>query len=162
MPKTASPKGQKAIDVRRKAEEHQVIYAHVQGRLGRDPQMRTTSRGEPMCTFSVASNRRYTNREGERIEVTHWVSCASYGRQAQVIAEHLKRGSRVSLHGNISTRDFTRDDGTTGSTLDLDVRGFEFTDPPPQDQPATEEMPADAPPPQEETGWDAEDDEQDL
>ena len=53
--------------------------------------MRTTSHGHPMCTFSIAENQRYTNQNGERVELTTWYSCATYRRQAEVAFEHLKR-----------------------------------------------------------------------
>ena len=95
------------------------------GRLGQDPEMRTTKNG-PMCTFSVAANRRYTNSEGELVENTIWVNCAAFRGQAESAQKYLKKGHLVQAMGSITTRDFVRADGSPGYSVNLDVQNLLF------------------------------------
>ena len=124
----------------------------VIGRLGQDPEKRKTRNGHPMCVFSVADNRRYTNADGERIEATTWVSCVAYRRHAEIIQENVKKGHLVYLEGTLSTRDYVRQDGTPGYAIELDVSNIQFLQPrDPSDD--LDDTGAQSEP---ETGWDPE------
>ena len=81
------------------------------GRLGRDPEEFTTTTGKVVSTFSLATDRKYTNEKGEKVEETEWHSCAAYGKVAEVINKYLKKGRQVYLEGFLRTREFTGKDG---------------------------------------------------
>ena len=81
------------------------------GRLGRDPEEFTTTTGKVVSTFSLATDRRFMNEKGEKVEETEWHSCVAYGKVAEVINRFLKKGREVYVEGYLRTREFTGKDG---------------------------------------------------
>ena len=77
------------------------------GRLGKDPEMRFSTSGKAVTTFSVASGRK--TRDGEE---TEWVSVVVWEKLAEVCNQYLKRGSRVYIEGRLQTRSW--DDAKSG------------------------------------------------
>ena len=90
------------------------------GNLGRDPEMRYSTSGNPMTSFTVADNRRYTVA-GEQRESTEWFNCTAFGRLADVCNQYLTRGQQVYIEGRLSSHQYDRRDGTTGFSLDVFV-----------------------------------------
>ena len=90
------------------------------GNLGRDPEMRYSTSGNPMTSFSVAENRRYTVG-GEQRESTEWFNCTAFGRLADVCNQYLTRGQQVYIEGRLSSNQYTRRDGTPGFSLNVMV-----------------------------------------
>ncbi len=84
------------------------------GNLGRDPEIRSTVSGTPVATLSLATNRRWKDREGDRQEQTEWHRVVCFGRQAEVAAQYLSRGRQIYVEGRIQTRSW--EDGQTGET----------------------------------------------
>ncbi len=82
------------------------------GHLGRDPELRTTQSGQTVANFSVATNRRWTDRDGNRQEETEWHYIVCWGRQAEVAGQYLTRGKLVSVEGRLQTRSW--DDQQSG------------------------------------------------
>ncbi len=82
------------------------------GRLGNDPEIRTTQSGQTLATFNVATNRRWRDRDGNRQEETEWHRIVCWGRQAEVAGQYLNRGKLVSVEGRLQTRSW--DDQQTG------------------------------------------------
>lgn len=82
------------------------------GNLGRDPEVRSTTSGQPVATFSLATNRRWNDRQGNRQEETEWHQIVCWGRQAEVAGEFLRKGKQIYVEGRIQTRSW--DDRQTG------------------------------------------------
>ncbi len=82
------------------------------GNLGRDPEVRSTASGMPVANFSLATHRRWSDREGNRQEQTEWHNIVCFGRQAEVAGQYLTRGRQVFVEGRIQTRSW--DDRQTG------------------------------------------------
>ena len=76
------------------------------GNLGRDPDMRYTGTGRPVARFSLATDRSWTNGEGERVEETQWHQIVVWGTLAEVCNEHLRKGQRVYLQGRLRTHSY--------------------------------------------------------
>jgi len=74
------------------------------GNLGRDPEIRTTQSGQTVANFSVATTRRWRDRDGNRQEETEWHYIVCWGRQAEVAGQYLTRGRLVSAQGRLQTR----------------------------------------------------------
>ena len=74
------------------------------GNLGRDPEMRYSASGNPMTSFSIASNHRYTTAAGERREETEWFNCTAFGRLADTCNQFLGRGQEVYIEGRLRFR----------------------------------------------------------
>jgi single-strand DNA-binding protein len=74
------------------------------GNLGRDPEVRSTTSGMPVANFSLATNRRWKDRDGNRQEQTEWHNIVCFGRQAEVAGQYLRRGKQIYVEGRIQTR----------------------------------------------------------
>jgi len=82
------------------------------GNLGRDPERRSTPSGQQVATFSVATSRRWRDRDGNRQEQTEWHNIVVWGRQAEVAGEYLKKGRQIYIEGRLQTRSW--DDKQSG------------------------------------------------
>ena len=82
------------------------------GNLGRDPERRSTPSGQQVATFSVATSRKWRDRDGNRQEQTEWHTVVCWGRQAEVAGEYLRKGRQVYVEGRLQTRSW--DDKQTG------------------------------------------------
>ena len=91
------------------------------GYLGRDPEMRYSTSGTPMTSFSVAESNRYTTASGEQREETEWFNCTAFRRLADICNQYLTRGQQVYIEGRLRSRQYDRRDGTPGFSLDVTV-----------------------------------------
>ncbi|HMB54111.1 MAG TPA: single-stranded DNA-binding protein, partial [Thermoanaerobaculia bacterium] len=82
------------------------------GNLGRDPEVRTTPSGQPVATFSIATHRRWRDRDGARQEATEWHNIVCWGRLAEIAGQYLTKGRQVFIEGRIQTRSW--DDQQSG------------------------------------------------
>ena len=83
--------------------------AMVYGNLTRDPELKTLPSGMSVCSFSVATNRVYNDRDGKRQEQTDYHNIAVFGRQAETSAQYLKKGSGAFIEGRLQTRSWETD-----------------------------------------------------
>ena len=81
------------------------------GNLGGDPEMRFTPSGNPVTTFSVATNRVYNSPDGERKEETEWFSVVTWSRLAETCNQFLTKGQKVYVEGRLHTRTWDGQDG---------------------------------------------------
>jgi single-strand DNA-binding protein len=72
------------------------------GNVGRDPEMRYTPSGQPVTSFSVATNRQYTANSGETVKETIWFRVTTWGKQAEVCYKYVKKGSKVLVEGRLT------------------------------------------------------------
>ena len=82
------------------------------GNLGRDPEVRETNGGMPVANFSLATNRRWNDKDGNRQEKTEWHDVVCFGRLAEIAGQYLAQGRQVHVEGRIQTRSW--DDSKTG------------------------------------------------
>jgi single-strand DNA-binding protein len=80
------------------------------GNLGQEPEMRFTSSGSPVTTFSVACNREYT-QDGEKKQETEWFNVVTWNKQAESCNQYLSKGSLVYVEGRLHTRSWDGQDG---------------------------------------------------
>jgi single-strand DNA-binding protein len=73
------------------------------GNLGRDPEMRTTPSGQALAKFSVATTRKWRDRDGNRQEQTEWHNIVIWGRQAEIAGQYLTKGRQIYLEGRLQT-----------------------------------------------------------
>src|SRR5215210_2201983 len=76
---------------------------HLIGRLGQDPEVHYTNTGTARTTFSVATNRSWTDADGQVQTETEWSRCATWGKLAEIAAQYLHKGSRVYVAGRLHT-----------------------------------------------------------
>jgi single-strand DNA-binding protein len=89
------------------------------GRLGRDPDVRYTSAGQPVANFSVATDEVYRDRAGERQKRTEWHKIVVWGKQAEIAQKYLKKGSLIYLEGRIQTREYTDRDQNKRTSFEI-------------------------------------------
>jgi len=86
--------------------------AQILGNLTRDPEMRFTPNGQAVSSFSVATNRRWNNREtGEQQEQVEFHNIVVWGKQAEAVTPMLKKGGPVFVEGRLQTRSWEGQDG---------------------------------------------------
>src|ERR687889_641649 len=73
------------------------------GRLGKDPEIRSTPSGQSVATFTVATDERYTDRNGEKQQRTEWHNIVAWGKLAEICGQYLKKGKLVYIEGSIRT-----------------------------------------------------------
>lgn len=81
------------------------------GRLGRDPEMRYTSNGTPVTSFSVATGGKWTDRNGVERDDTEWFRVDAWDRLAETCNQYLTKGREVYIEGRIKTEKYTDRDG---------------------------------------------------
>lgn len=74
------------------------------GNLGRDPEVRTTPSGQNVANFTVATNRKWKDRDGNLQEKTEWHQVVCWGRQAEIAGQYLTKGKLVYVEGRLETR----------------------------------------------------------
>ena len=96
------------------------------GNLAQDPEMRYTSDGTPVTSFSIATNQRWTNEDGSQGEETTWWRITAWRRLAETCNEYLQKGRQVLVEGRLTPdretggpRVYTRRDGTPGASYEI-------------------------------------------
>src|SRR4029079_16473597 len=82
------------------------------GNLTRDPELRSLPSGIKVCTFSLATNRVWKDKNGARQESADYHNVVVFGRQAETVAQYMKKGSSILVEGRMQTRSW--DDKTSG------------------------------------------------
>ncbi len=75
------------------------------GRLTKDPDVRVTSTGTPVATFTLAVNRTYNKEE------TDFINCVTWRKTAEIVGQYLSKGSLISVEGRIQNRSYDTDNG---------------------------------------------------
>lgn len=104
-----------------------VNKAILVGNLGRDPELRYTQSGQPVCTFSIATSESW-GKGDDRQEKTEWHNVVIWARKGEVAAEYLKKGSKVYIEGRIQTRKWQDKDGKDCYTTEVVARDMQFLD----------------------------------
>jgi single-strand DNA-binding protein len=87
--------------------------ALIIGNLTRDPELKAIPSGIKVCSFSVATNRVWKDKNGARQEAADYHNVVVFGRQAETVAQYMKKGSQVMVEGRMQTRSW--DDQATGT-----------------------------------------------
>jgi single-strand DNA-binding protein len=83
--------------------------AYIIGLLTRDPELKALPSGNKVCTFGVATNRYFKDKDGKRQENVEFHNIVVFGRMAETSAQYLKRGSQALVEGRIQTRSWEAD-----------------------------------------------------
>ncbi|GBC77649.1 Single-stranded DNA-binding protein [bacterium HR08] len=100
----------------------------VVGNLGRDPELRYTPQGVPVCTFSVATNERRRDSAGELQERTLWFRVTTWRRLAELTHQYLRKGSLVYVEGRLYLDEYTDRDGFQRTQLRIEASDVRFLD----------------------------------
>ncbi len=105
----------------------------IVGYLGGDPQMRYMPDGTAVTNFSLATNRRWNDRNGQQVDETTWFRISVFGRQAETANEYLTKGKQVLVEGRLrpdpetgGPRLWTGQDGTMRASFEVTAESFRF------------------------------------
>lgn len=110
-----------------------MLRLQLTGYLGGDPDLRYLQSGTPVANFSVATNEKWTDSNGNPQERVTWVRVAAWGRLGEVCAEYLTKGRQVYVEGRLvpdsetgGPRIWTGDDGVARASYELRASSVEF------------------------------------
>ena len=83
------------------------------GNLGKDPELRYTTSGVAVATFTLATNESWRDQDGNTQERTEWHNIVAWRKLAEICGEWLKKGKKIYIEGRIQTRSY--DDKNTGT-----------------------------------------------
>jgi single-strand DNA-binding protein len=96
------------------------------GNLGRDPELRYTPQGTPVCSFTVATNEKRKDKAGESQDVTTWFRVTLWGRQAETASQYLTKGRPIYVEGRLRMEEWTDRDGKQRYTLEVHATDMQF------------------------------------
>ena len=96
------------------------------GNLGADPELRFTANGAAVANFRIACSRSYTDREGQRQEVTEWVTIVAWQRLAELCGQYLSKGRPVFVEGRLQTRQWQDREGNNRYTTEVVANDIQF------------------------------------
>jgi single-strand DNA-binding protein len=82
------------------------------GNLGKDPEVKYTQSGMPVAKFSIATNERFKDKDGQWQDRTEWHNIVAFQRLAEIVGEYLKKGGKCFIEGSLRTSSW--DDKETG------------------------------------------------
>ena len=82
------------------------------GRLGKDPEIRSTPNGNTVAKFSLATDEKFTDKAGEKQERTEWHNIVAWGKLGEICGQYLRKGKLVYIEGSIRTESW--DDKESG------------------------------------------------
>jgi len=96
------------------------------GHLGRDPELRYTAQGTPVCSFSMATTERRKDRSGEAQDQTVWFKVTLWNRLAETASQYLQKGKQVYIEGRLRVEEYTDRDGRQRTSLEVNATDMHF------------------------------------
>lgn len=96
------------------------------GNLGRDVEVRETSNGTSVGNMSLATTRKYKNKDDEWVDETEWHRVTLWGRDAENAAKYLSKGRQVCIQGRLQTRSYEDKDGNTKYSTEIVCETMKF------------------------------------
>lgn len=94
------------------------------GRLTAAPELKTTASGNSVTSFTVAVDRRYSGKDGER--QTDFINCVAWRNTAEFISKYFKKGDPITIQGEIQTRKYTDKDGNNRVAVEVIINDARF------------------------------------
>lgn len=96
------------------------------GRLGRDPDIKTMSNDKKVASFSIATSESYTDKQGEKREITDWHNIVVFNQpMVKIIESYVTKGSRLFIEGALKTRKWTDKTGNDRYTTEVVLSGVD-------------------------------------
>ncbi len=81
------------------------------GNLTRDPELKKTTGGQSVCSFSIATNRSYTDASGQKKDQVEYHNVVTWAKLAEICGQYLVKGKKVYIDGRLQTREWDGQDG---------------------------------------------------
>ncbi len=99
----------------------------VYGNLTRDPEVKALPSGQQLASFSIATNRVYKDKEGQKQEATEFHNVVAFGRTAEIIGQYMKKGRPLFIEGRLQTRSW-ESEGQKKYRTEIVAESFQFGD----------------------------------
>lgn len=96
------------------------------GNLTRDPELKALPSGTKVVSFGLATNRTYKDKDGKKQDSVEYHNLVSFGKQAEVINQYLKKGRPVYVEGRLQTRSWDGADGKKNYRTEIIIESFQF------------------------------------
>jgi len=96
------------------------------GNLGRDPELRYTQGGQGVANFTLATNERWRDKDGQNQERTEWHRIVVWGKQAENCAQYLQKGRSCYIEGRLQTREWEDKEGNKRQTTEIVAQNVTF------------------------------------
>jgi len=93
------------------------------GRLTRDPELKQIASGTAVCNFSIANGRKFKDKED-----TSFFDCIAWGKLGELVAQYMKKGSKIGVDGRLQQRNWEDKDGKKRSTVEIVADNVQFLD----------------------------------
>ena len=100
--------------------------AQIAGNLTRDPELKTLPSGTVVVNFSIATNRRYRDKNDEWVDAVDYVNCVMFGVRAETMTKWFKKGSPIFVEGRLQTSNWEKD-GHKFYKTEIICSNWEFT-----------------------------------
>ncbi len=100
--------------------------AFIIGNLTRDPELRSLPSGMSVASFGMATNRVWKNQQGEKQKDTQFHNIVVFGKQADSVAQYLKKGNSAMIEGRLQTRTWDSQDGTKKNRTEIVAERIQF------------------------------------
>lgn len=98
----------------------------LHGRLARDPELRYTTSGKAVASFSLAVNRRYSSNNNNQGPTADFIPCVAWDKLAEIIANNLIKGSEALIEGRLQVRSYDAQDGSKRYVTEVIVGEMEY------------------------------------
>lgn len=103
----------------------------VQGKLGKDPEIRYTPAGSAVCKFSMAVTEKYTDGSGQKVEKVFWANIVAWKKLAEICGKFLVKGQECLIQGKLSDASWEKD-GVKHKNVEIVAEKMNFCGPAPQ------------------------------
>lgn len=110
-------------------------HVTLAGRLTRDPETRSTQSGLSVTDLALAVSRFYKTDQGENREDVDFIDCTAFGKTAETLGKHLRKGRAVYLEGRLKFEQYSDKEGQKRSRLRVIIESMQFVGPKPSDEP---------------------------
>ena len=115
------------------------------GRLGKDPELRYTTNGQPVANFTLATTEVRGSKDTEKQEYTEWHRIVAWGRLAEICGEYLSKGKMVYVEGSLRTRSWDDKQGNKRWTTEIISQTMQILSPAGEKQTESVKKDADIP-----------------
>ena len=91
------------------------------GRLGQDPELRTTQTGKTVCSFSLATSEKYDGKE-----TTEWHKVIAWGRAGEIVHQYKRKGDELAIEGKVTYRSYDGKDGKKMYVTEIILKDLHF------------------------------------
>ena len=96
----------------------------IQGRLARDPELRQTTTGKSVASFTVACDRGRRDTNGQ--STADWIPVVAWDARAEFVCKYFQKGSMIAVDGRLQSRTYTAKDGTNRTALEIVANNIHF------------------------------------